>query len=377
MENTLSGFEAVVQEAFGDSGRIQDNVSTYHPPVSDDDLSKLLANSVDLSVDKVFGKENSEDTVVVDVEKNEETFVEDKETHTEEQVPPTQTPPTVEDEGEGVAVKHFFNALAEEIGWNVSEEDTVPSTVEDLVSYFKDTITENSTPVYASEDVQRIDEFVKNGGQLQDYMKLLADTNYKDMDLTVESNQEKVVRDLLTEKGFSKTMIDSKIQKYKDVDILEDEAVEAAELLEGLRTEKQEAMVAMQKEANEKATQQQQAFLDNIVSEIKNLNNIRGIKIPESEKQELLKYMFKLDTDGKSQYQKDYSTNIRNIVESAYFTKNRDRLIDDAKREGNNTAMSNLKKSLRSTGAARGGKAIVSTTNNSDIFSRLARELIG
>lgn len=377
MENTLSGFEAVVGEAFG-APRDSQNDLNYSQPVSDDDLAKLLSSSVSVSVNDVFG--NNTETI----EQKEEPVYEPKTDPEEEPTtePTVQTtsvkePVAQEDEQEGIAVKNFFGALAEEIGWDVKEDDEVPSTVEDLVSYFKDTIAESSKPAYANEDVQRIDEFVKNGGQLQDYMKLLSDTNYQDMDLSIESNQEKVVRDLLAEKGFTKAMIDNKIQKYKDVDILEDEAIEAKELLEGIRTEKQEAMVAAQKQANEQAVMQQQAFLDNVVSEIKNLNNIRGIKIPEAEKQELLKYMFKLDADGKSQYQKDYSTNIRNIVESAYFTKNRDRLIDDAKREGNNTAMSNLKKSLRSTGAARGGKSIASTTNNSDIFSRLARELIG
>lgn len=376
--NTLSGFEAVVGDALGMSmGK-----ETFTANLSDDELMNLVVGNTGPSVAEVFGEEaikkpeeeKSEEEPAKEDEKTEKPEEQkDNEPAPEDKVEPAATP---EDEVEGIQVAQFFDAVAEELNWSLEDDEEKPTTVEGLVDYFKEVIAENSVPAYASSEVQKIDEFVKNGGRLEDYMKFTSEVSYNDIDLTIESNQERVVRDLLTEKGFSTELINSKIQKYKDVGILEDEANEAADLMESIKAEKQEALLEAQKISNQQALEQQQKFVTDVVSEIKNLDNIRGIKIPEKEKKELLNYMFKFDAEGKSQYQREYSNSVRNMVESAYFTKNRDRLLDDAKRDGNNTAMKALKQSLRSTGAARGGKHI-STSSNTDIFSRVTKEIFG
>ena len=72
---------------------------------------------------------------------------------------------------------------------------------------------------------EKLDEFVRNGGNLKDYFQLDADI---DLDNVViednEVNQKAVVRMLLKEKGFSSSRIDKMINKYEDAGILEDEA---------------------------------------------------------------------------------------------------------------------------------------------------------
>ena len=78
------------------------------------------------------------------------------------------------------------------------------------------------------------------------------------------------------------------------------------------------------------------------------MKNIRGIAIPEKDKKVLIDYIFKPDTDGKTKYQKDYAKGgVRNLIESAYFTMNADKLIEAAKKEGNNSAIDKFKNSLK------------------------------
>lgn len=119
--------------------------------------------------------------------------------------------------------------------------------------------------------------------------------------------------------------------------------------------------------------QRQQKFFDDVVGEIKSLDNIRGIKIPAKDKKELLAYIFKADASGKTQYQKDYSKSVKNLIESAYFTMRGDTLLDAAK----NRVLALLLKSensLRSTGVSKGTKRINTSSSNS-IFSRAVQLL--
>ena len=128
------------------------------------------------------------------------------------------------------------------------------------------------------------------------------------------------------------------------------------------------------KKQKEEIMQRQQKFFDDVVGEIKSLDNIRGIKIPPKDKKELLAYIFKADANGKTQYQKDYSKSVRNLIESAYFTMRGDTLLDAAKKQGTSSAIKNLKNSLRSTSVSKNTKRNNSSSSNS-IFSRAVQLL--
>lgn len=69
-------------------------------------------------------------------------------------------------------IVNFFDSLSEQLGWSDVEDEDKPKTAEDLIEYFKDVIEENSVPQYASEEVEKLDEFVRNGGNLKDYLVL-------------------------------------------------------------------------------------------------------------------------------------------------------------------------------------------------------------
>lgn len=280
------------------------------------------------------------------------------------------------DEEESSKVTALFDAIAEELEWEFDddEEEEKPKTVEELVNYFKEVIKEQSVPQYANEDVAKLDEFVRNGGDLNDYFTLTPEIDYENFDTTIESNQKQIVKTLLAEKGFNEKQITRKIEKYEDAGILEDEAEDALEAMKEIEETKKEQLLEDQRKQHEQMVARQQKFMDDVVGEINAMKDIRGIKVPEKDKKALLAYIFKADANGKTQYQKDYSKSVKNLIESAYFTMKGDTLLDTAKKMGTSSAIKNLKQSLRSTGVSKGTRRINTNSSNS-IFSRAVQLL--
>lgn len=280
------------------------------------------------------------------------------------------------DEEESSKVTALFDAIAEELEWEFDddEEEEKPKTVEELVNYFKEVIKEQSVPQYANEDVAKLDEFVRNGGDLNDYFTLTPEIDYENFDTTIESNQKQIVKMLLAEKGFNEKQIARKIEKYEDAGILEDEAEDALEAMKEIEETKKEQLLEDQRKQHEQMVARQQKFMDDVVGEINAMKDVRGIKIPEKDKKALLAYIFKADANGKTQYQKDYSKSVKNLIESAYFTMKGDTLLDTAKKMGTSSAIKNLKQSLRSTGVSKGTRRINTNSSNS-IFSRAVQLL--
>lgn len=299
-----------------------------------------------------------------------------EEEETEEEIEKESEEETEEDEVESKQVSALFDAIAEELEWDFDEEEEEekPKTVEELVKYFKEVIEEQSTPEYASEDVAKLDEFVRNGGKLEDYFSITPGIDIDNVDIENENEQKTVLRELLARKGYSDKQIAKKIERFEDAGVLEDEAKDAVEELQEIVAKEKEELLEQQRIKKEEMVQRQQKFFDDVVGEIKSLDNIRGIKIPAKDKKELLAYIFKADASGKTQYQKDYSKSVKNLIESAYFTMRGDTLLDAAKKQGTSSAIKNLKNSLRSTGVSKGTKRINTSSSNS-IFSRAVQLL--
>lgn len=361
-KNTLGGFEAIFD--------------SFVPKVNKEDTEEIIDNNEEGSVtdDELEEiKNNQEEPALKQVKNTKKEEKEDKEEQDEENNKNIKEPETKENEikedieepsfDEEQMVGGFFDAISEKLGWEFDENEEKPNTIESLIDYFQNIIEEESKPVYASGEVEALDNFVKQGGKLQDYLKIDAEIDLDSIDLEDEGSQKIIVKALLKEKGFSQKQIDKKISKYEDAGLLEDEAQDALEDLKEIRQQKKEQLLADQEKAFKQYKKQQQEFYDNVVAEIKDLKNIRGISIPEKDKRELIDYIFKPGADGRTKYQSDYiKGGVKNLIESAYFTKNADKLIQAAKREGNNSAIDKFKQSLRSTSVS--GKTRGTTRNN-------------
>lgn len=275
---------------------------------------------------------------------------------------------------ETTIVTGFFDSLSEKLGWDDIEDDDKPKTVEDLIDYFNDVIEENSVPQYASEEVEQLDKFVKNGGNLRDYFSIDNEIDLDDIDLEDESNQKLVLKEFLKEKGFNAKQIEKKLTKYEEAGILEDESQDAAEALKDIRENKKQQLLKDQENAAKLAAQRQQEYFDTVVNEIKGMDNIRGVKIPEKDKQILLEYIFKPTSDGMTKFQKDWSKSVKNLIESAYFTMKGDTLVKAAEVKGQNAAINKFKNSLNRTGVSRKTKKQDNTSTES-MWNSFARRL--
>ena len=393
-KDTLNGFQAFFDTMNPNVGK-DDNDKidlSQNEPLTDEELDAIRNNSKPEDQPKA-GKNKEKNQKEEDIEEEDETIEDDeideepvnkKETKKDKKDKSTKEEDnnSEEDDNEDEpafdeknVVTGFFEVLSEKLGWSIDEDDEVPQTAEDLVKYFQDIIEEESKPSYANDEVARLDEYIKNGGDIKTYLKIDAELNLDEIEIEDdETNQKLVVKEFLKEKGFNEKSIEKKLQKYADAGLLEDEAEDALEALKEIKEQKKEQLLADQKKQSEEQGKRQQEFFNTVVSEIKGLDNIRGIKIPEKDKKTLMDYMFKPDSDGITKYQKDYAKNPKNLIESAYFTMKGDALINIAKKEGNKTAFDKFKSNLKSSNVSKkSNKEIRSDSDN--IWSKLAQQL--
>lgn len=384
---TLGGFEAVLDSFIPNpdggfrNSNVDENVNVNadeFESLDDEELEDIKKNNIEVKNKKE--KPVEEDT---EEEEIEEEDIEDKpkrkpgrprkeETIEEE----TEEEEGVEDNNEENVVTNFFDAMAEKLNWEFEEDEDKPKSVDELINYFQNVIEENSKPEYSSEEVEALDNFVKQGGDLKKYLTIDAELDLDDIDIEDEANQKLVVKQLLKEKGFSTKKIDKLVSRYEEAGLLEDEAQDALEDLKEIKEEKKKQLLEDQKKAYREQIQRQQQFYDNVVSEIKGLKNIRGITVPEKDKKVLMDYILKPDTDGKTKYQKDYAKGgVKNLIESAYFTMNADKLIEAAKREGNNSAIDKFRRSLKSSSITTKSRKQATGSDDDPIWFSAARQL--
>lgn len=398
-KNTLNGFEAILESLNPNVGANKtkeiDNIDNEFDAVeelTDEELEALRGKTSKKSTNNKEDEEEEEDDVDGKGEEDDDIETNEPSKTKKSSKKTTKTDKdndTVDEKGEeddidsddGTTseelIVNFFDSLSEQLGWSDVEDEDKPKTAEDLIEYFKDVIEENSVPQYASEEVEKLDEFVRNGGNLKDYFSIDADIDLDNIEVEDnEINQKLVVKEFLKEKGFSAKQIDKKITKYEDAGILEDEAVDALEALKDIKAERKEKLLEEQQKSARETQKQQQTFFNNVVSEIKGMDSIYGIEIPEKDKRALLEYIFKPDAEGVTKYQKDYAKSLKNLITSAYFTMKGDSLITIAKQKGKKDALDNFKNSLRESGVTKKSrKQVINNDSTSTIWDTFARQL--
>lgn len=382
--NTLNGFE--VFEEFMPGSVVNNNTSINDSDIIDGASEELTEEELEALTKKGKGSSNDDKDAKQDKKEDkdnkqdpdDDSSKDDKDNKNDKVDDDTviDTDNQADDDTEDNAVATFFEALSDKMGWELDEDEEIPQTPEELVEYFQEVIEENSVPQYASEEVEALDKFVKNGGNLKDYFQIDGELDLEDFEIEDnEVNQKLVIKEFLKEKGFSSKQIDKKLTKYEDAGLLEDEATDALEALRDIREQKKQQLLEEQEKSASELKKRQQEYFNSVVTEIKGMDNIRGIKIPQKDKQALLEYIFKPTADGKTQYQKDYSKSVKNLLESAYFTMKGDTLLKVAKSEGSTAAINKFKNSLSKTGVSRKTRRQDNTSTESmwDSFARQLR----
>lgn len=261
--------------------------------------------------------------------------------------------PSDADIHEAQQVGLLFDAIGESFGWNMDDikEEDRPLTVDDLTHYMREVVQQNSVPQYADERIQQLDEYVKNGGKFEDfYGRQQQSLSYDNMDMEDEDNQKAVVSELLRYSGYTDDQIKNKISRYEDADMLEEESADALDRLKQIK--QHELEVAQQQQAAYLQQQEEQSkqFYNDCMNQIKSLSSIRGVQIPKEDRAKLADYIFNVDQDGVSKFQRDYNNQenfINNLLTTAYITMKGDSFISTAKRDGESSATEKLRKMLR------------------------------
>ena len=261
--------------------------------------------------------------------------------------------PSSEDVHEAQQVGLLFDAIGESFGWNMDDikEEDRPLTVDDLTHYMREVVQQNSVPQYADERIQQLDEYVKNGGKFEDfYGKQQQSISYDNMDMEDEDNQKAVVSELLRYSGYTDDQIKNKISRYEDADMLEEESADALDRLKQIKQHELEMAQQQQAAYLQQQEEQSKQFYNDCMNQIKSLSSIRGVQIPKEDRAKLADYIFNVDQDGVSKFQRDYNNKdnfINNLLTTAYITMKGDSFVSTAKRDGESSATEKLRKMLR------------------------------
>lgn len=261
--------------------------------------------------------------------------------------------PSDADVNEAQQVGLLFDAIGESFGWNMDDikEEDRPLTVDDLTHYMRKVVQQNSIPQYADERIQQLDEYVKNGGKFEDfYGKQQQSLSYDNIDMEDEDNQKAVVSELLRYNGYTDDQIKNKISRYEDADMLEEESADALDMLKQIKQHELEMAQQQQAAYLQQQEEQSKQFYDDCMNQIKSLSSIRGVQIPKEDRAKLADYIFNVDQDGISKFQRDYNNKdnfINNLITTAYITMKGDSFISTAKRDGESSATEKLRKMLR------------------------------
>lgn len=343
-EETISVSDMDTQNEFTDVV-VEEKEPTVNKPVEDD------------NADDVNPSDNDDDSVIpqnvldkMNGNPEQPPVEENADESTEE-----DTTPSSEDLAEAQQVGLLFDAIGQQFGWNMDDIDEKdrPLTVEDLTNYMGEIVKQNSKPQYADDRIAQLDEYVKNGGKFEDfYSKQQTQLSYDNIDMEDESNQKAVVTELLKYNGYTDEQIRNKISRYEDADMLEEESEDALDRLKMIKKHELEYAQQQQEEALRQQEEQTKQFYNSCMNEINSLTSIRGVQIPKEDRRKLIDYIFNVDQNGVSKFQRDYNNQdnfINNLITTAYMTMKGDSFISTAKRDGESSATEKLRKMLRHT----------------------------
>ena len=271
----------------------------------------------------------------------------------------------------------LYSAVIESIGL---EDTELPKTPEELVDKISGLIKENSKPKYSSPISEEFDAFMAAGGTIEGFMIRHAGSVGFLPSIETEEDKISVIKQVLTDAGFSEDKINRKIEKYIENDTLEEEAIDAISVLAEKRDEIIKQNIENENKARIEQAKASEEFFKSVATEIGKLSTVRGVKVTPAQSKELLEYCLKVDKkDGLTAFQRDYAKSpVMNFIESAYFTKYGTLAVKEAEAKGSTSAIEKFKASLkqqRMSGTER--KPNTSHSKDIDAFVRLGSTLSG
>lgn len=351
--DVFGGFQALTGSLLGDfpGEKTDENVTEV------DNLEDILKETDETDEDLEDDKSKTpkkKDVKEKPIDNDDETDEEDVEDIIKGNDKPVVHEPDELTEFEPDITKFFQDKLAGELGWDFEDDEKFDS-VKDLVDYMKGVVDEASKPNYANDEIEKLNSFVLNGGKLEDYYSKSqpGGLDVDSLDITKETDAKMAIRERARIQGYNEDRIKRAITRYEDSGTLEDEGEESVEFLKEYKETSKKRLLEDTEKTAVATKNQQQKFVSTVQDNIKGLDTIRGITISNKDKTDLMDYIFKPDSEGLTKYQRDYMSDVKNLIESAYFTKQGDKLISAAKKTATSDAYKDLHQKLKANKGKR------------------------
>jgi DNA-binding transcriptional MerR regulator len=263
-----------------------------------------MANNDSLEVDFLGIEDVGEDTTV-----GTPAELEVEETpNLEEVVEETEVTPEVEQQEEETPAEDIplTQELISQLGFEFEEE--FEDSVEGITQ-----LTRAAASKMANQQLDEIFEQYPEVKELFEYRTLGGDpdkyyqTKFPEVDFTTveftdnEQQHEQLVRAELQNKGYSLEEIQAELEDYKAGGILESKAKRALESLKKYQVAQKEKLIATQREQYENEQREIQKFWEGINDTVTKTNQLKGFKLPESDKKAFFDYISRPVKDGMSQ----------------------------------------------------------------------------
>jgi hypothetical protein len=249
------------------------------------------------------------------------------------------------------------DVVTEAFGIELTDEEK-PKDVEKFAETIISKLSERAKPEYANEELEALDAYVRQGGNMQDYFAIEREFDIDSIDINDETDQKNAVKFLHKLQGIKPELSNKKIERLVSGGLLKDEAEDAVDAIKNAVVESKANLLKERELAYKAEIKRQQDFVENVKTTINSTTEIYGAKVPEADKQALMKFLFKPTAKGTTAYKEAFDAHYeQNLIATAYLLMKGKTLIESAQQRGSTQAMEALKKKLlgSSNGKGRAG----------------------
>jgi len=235
-----------------------------------------------------------------ELDDDEKQFLEDYEKGDLKEYTPGKKEEKEEEEGE----KAGYDVLAKTlIDKGVLEnDDDLEDTEESFSSVITKTVDKKVDDYLAEipEEYKNIIDFMRTGGNAQEYLQSKARIDYDNLDLKKPEIQDALIREDLRLQGYDQNDIDEKVQDYRDLEKSEKEATKASK---GFSKQQDDRIAAYDKSIADGIKAQdaaEEAEVEELSAAIDKLTEIAGFKLTKKRREAFKKYLFETDAEGET-----------------------------------------------------------------------------
>lgn len=330
----------------------------------------IIEGTDDDSVEIVNDNKNINKDVTNDIKTITEIEVEDEEADASSDDTDNSSEEETED-GEKFSYKAFLSHLNDEGVISFEDKEDLPDTPEVVYESVKKTITDgiNSYKESIPEEGQKFLDYLEKGGDPKRYIDTLqAPIDLQAIDLDLESDQEKVLREYLKTQDYTPEEIDETITDYKDNLLLDKQSKVAAKKLEKTFEKRNEILLQEQEQVAEQQREQYNNYINTINNGIDTSDSLAGLEVTKAEKDSFKKYLLVRGKDGLTDYEREYQQDpVKTQLELAYL-KFKKYDFGSAKKAGESAAVKQLNWKLKNNESTiKGGKSSQEVKQESDL----------